>query len=144
LVEKEEYWFPADIAAQHYIGDRLQKGQTPKAMLIKVRALTPTTTTMRLLVSESDFGSWGTTLPLSTEWQTIEVDMASMRPDQTPQLPQDWPGISPYYRPDYGGTGSEIDWREVENLYLSLRSGDFEDRGAAPKGIEVASIEVVY
>ena len=144
LVEKEEYWFPADIAAQHYIGDRLQKGQTPKAMLIKVRALTPTTTTMRLLVSESDFGSWGTTLSLSTEWQTIQVDMASMRPDQTPQLPQDWPGISPYYRPDYGGTGSEIDWSEVENLYLSLRSGDFEDRGAAPKGIEVASIEVVY
>ena len=144
LTEKQEYWFPADISAQHYIGDRLQQGKTPRALVVRVRALTPSTEQMRLLLNEEDFGSWGATVALTTSWQEIEVPIVSFRPDQAPQLPQDWPGINPYYRPDFGGTGEHIAWDTVENLFFSLRGNDFSDKGAAPKGIEIEWVKVIY
>lgn len=144
LEERAEYWFPADISAQHYIGDRLTAGKTPRALQIRVRALTPSTTSMRLLLNEDDFGSWGATVALSEQWQTLEVPVSAFRPDRTPQLPQDWPGINPYYRPDFGGTASEIDWPAVENLFFALRGTDFTDKGAGAKGIEVEWVKVIY
>ncbi|MBQ1978316.1 MAG: hypothetical protein II228_00500, partial [Alistipes sp.] len=144
LEERAEYWFPADISAQHYIGDRLTAGKTPRALQIRVRALTPSTTSMRLLLNEDDFGSWGATVALSELWQTLEVPVSAFRPDRTPQLPQDWPGISPYYRPDFGGTATEIDWPAVENLFFALRGEEFADKGAGAKGIEVEWVKVIY
>ena len=144
LEERAEYWFPADISAQHYIGDRLTAGKTPRALQIRVRALTPSTTSMRLLLNEDDFGSWGATVALSEQWQTLEVPVSAFRPDRTPQLPQDWPGINPYYRPDFGGTATEIDWSAVENLFFALRGTDFTDKGAGAKGIEVEWVKVIY
>ncbi|MBQ1952241.1 MAG: hypothetical protein II345_04780, partial [Alistipes sp.] len=144
LEERAEYWFPADISAQHYIGDRLTAGKTPRALQIRVRALTPSTTSMRLLLNEDDFGSWGATVALSEQWQTLEVPVSAFRPDRTPQLPQDWPGISPYYRPDFGGTATEIDWPAVENLFFALRGEEFADKGAGAKGIEVEWVKVIY
>ena len=144
LTEKKEYWFPADISAQHYIGDRLQKSKTPRALVIRVRALTPSTEQMRLLINEEDFGAWGTPVALTTSWQEIEVPIKAFRPDRAPQLPQDWPGISPYYRPDFGGTGESIEWPTVENLFFSLRGNDFSDKGAAPKGIEIEWVKAIY
>ena len=144
LSQKEEYWFPADISAQHYIGDRLKRGMKPRAILLRVRALTPTTERMRLLISEDDFASWGVTVALTQEWQTIEISTATFIRDCAPQLPQDWPGISPYYRPDFGGRDKEVDWSAVENIYFSLRGSDYADQGTAPKGIEVESVEVRY
>ncbi len=144
LSEKEEYWFPADITAQHYIGDRLKRGAKPRSILLRVRALTPTTEHMRLLLSEDDFATWGVTVAIKEEWQTIEIPTTAFHKDRAPQLPQDWPGISPYYRPDFGGRGTEVDWTAVENIYFSLRGNDFSDRGTTPKGIEVESVELRY
>ena len=88
--------------------------------------------------------AWGATVALSEQWQTLEVPVSAFRPDQTPQLPQDWPGINPYYRPDFGGTATEIDWPAVENLFFTLRGIDFTDKGVAPKGIEVEWVKVIY
>ena len=99
---------------------------------------------MRLLLSEDDFASWGVTVAIKEEWQTIEIPTTAFRKDRTPQLPQDWPGISPYYRPDFGGRGTEVDWAAVENIYFSLRGNDFSDRGTTPKGIEVERVELRY
>lgn len=144
LSAKEEYWFPADISAQHYIGDRLKQGAKPRSILLRVRALTPTTECMRLLLSEDDFAAWGVTVAIKEEWQTIEIPVSDFVADRAPQLPQDWPGINPYYRPDFGGRGKEVDWTAVENIYFSLRGDDFSDRGAAPKGIEIERVEVRY
>lgn len=144
LSAKETYWFPADISAQHYIGDRLKQGAKPRSILLRVRALTPTTECIRLLLSEDDFAAWGVTVAIKEEWQTIEIPVSDFVADRAPQLPQDWPGINPYYRPDFGGRGKEVDWAAVENIYFSLRGDDFTDRGAAPKGIEIERVEVRY
>lgn len=138
---REEHWFPADISVQHPIKaqlDSLDIQATDRPTLtIRARALTPSTTTLRVLVSEEDFGSWGATLTLDETWKEYRLDALDFRPDRTPQLPQDWPGFAPYYRPDFGGTGHRIDWSEVENLYFSLRAEDFEDQGTTPKGVEI-------
>lgn len=145
LRPKEEHWFPADISVQHAIGERIgQHLQAPQQVtfILRVRALTPSTKRMRLLLSEADFGSWGTEVAINEEWQEIRLRSGDFTPDRTPQLPQDWPGFGPYYRPDFGGTEAYIHWAEVENLYFSLRAEDFEDQGAAPKGIEIEWVKV--
>ena len=145
LRAKEEYWFPADVSVQHYIGDRRgAEGRTPKAIKVRVRALTPTTERMRLLLSEEDFGSWGIVLSISQEWQTISIPISSLQPDRTPQLPQDWPGFGPYYRPDFGGTGQQVDWSSAEHLYFALRAEDFTDRGQQAKAIEIDWVKLCY
>ena len=87
-------------------------------------------------------GSWGTEVAINDEWQEIRLRSGDFTPDRTPQLPQDWPGFGPYYRPDFGGTEAYIHWAEVENLYFSLRAEDFEDQGASPKGIEIEWVKV--
>ena len=130
---------------QHYIGDRRgAEGRTPKAIKVRVRALTPTTERMRLLLSEEDFGSWGIVLSISQEWQTISIPISSLQPDRTPQLPQDWPGFGPYYRPDFGGTGQQVDWSSAEHLYFALRAEDFTDRGRQAKAIEIDWVKLCY
>lgn len=148
MSHREEHWFPADISAQHSIKMQLdslglQASDSPQ-LTIRVRALTPTTTTMRVLLSEEDFGSWGITVPIHEAWQEYTLRAQDFRPDRTPQLPQDWPGFGPYYRPDFGGTETFINWPEVENLYFSLRAEDFEDQGTTPKGIEIEWVKVSY
>ena len=145
LTPKEEYWFPADISAQHAIGRTLlAREELPVALEVRVRALTPTTTKMRLLLNESECQSWGTVVPLSEEWQTIRIRFADLKPDFAPQLPQDWPGINPYYRKRLTPRAEGIDLNQAENLFFSLRSEDFEDGGKAPKGIEVESATLIY
>ncbi len=146
LSTKEEHWFPADISVQHTIGDRLHTLlHTPQSvtLVLRVRALTSTTRQMRLLLSESDFGSWGTEVTIGESWQEISIRSIAFKPDRTPQLPQDWPGFGPYYRPDFGGTETYINWPEVEHLYFSLRAEDFDDRGTTPKGIEIAWVKLL-
>ena len=97
-----------------------------------------------MLLSEDDFATWGVTVAIKEEWQTIEIPTTAFHKDRAPQLPQDWPGISPYYRPDCGGRDKEVEWSAVENIYFSLRGSDYADQGTAPKGIEVESVEVRY
>ena len=87
-------------------------------------------------------GRWGApTLRAAT---SPLAAIEAFRPDRAPQLPQDWPGISPYYRPNFGGTGESIEWPTVENLFFSLRGEDFTDKGSSPKGIEIEWVKAIY
>ena len=145
LTEKEAYWFPADIAAQHYVGDRMIGGATqPRALAVRVRALTPTTDRMRIQLNESEGACWGTEITIGEEWQRIEVSFTAFTPDRVPQLPQDWPGISPYYRKSVNQKGKRLCFEQLENLYFSLRGEDFPDQGSAPKGVEIERVELLY
>ncbi|MBR5850825.1 MAG: cellulase family glycosylhydrolase [Alistipes sp.] len=145
LTAKPEYWFPADISAQHHIGATLRMREAkPTAIELRVRALTPTTHCMRLLLSESEGEAWGTKIALNEQWQTIRIDLNDLQADCAPQLPQDWPGISPYYRKSPAPRSSGIDLGAVEQLYFSLRGEDFDDLGAASKGIEIESATLLY
>lgn len=143
LSDKEAYWFPADIAAQHYIGDRVIGNATrPTAIEVRVRALTPSTDRMRLQLNDYNGACWGAELSIGEEWQTITVPFTAFTPDRVPQLPQDWPGISPYYR-KAATNGSEVAVECLENLYFSLRGTDFEDKGTTPKGVEIEQARLV-
>lgn len=144
LTDKEAYWFPADIAAQHYIGDRvIGSASRPVAIRVRVRALTPTTDRMRVQLNDYNGECWGAEVSIGEEWQWVEVPFTAFTPDRVPQLPQDWPGISPYYRK--GATNSaEVAIERIENLYFALRGADFTDRGAAPKGIEIERATLIY
>lgn len=145
LIDREAYWFPADVAAQHYVADRLIGGATaPKGLVVRMRALTPTTDRMRIQLNEEEGACWGVEVPIKEEWQTIELPFDRFTPDRVPQLPQDWPGISPYYRKEVKSTGKTPCVEQIENLYFSLRGTDFPDRGAAPKGVEVERVDLYY
>ncbi len=145
LTDKESYWFPADIAAQHYVGDRLIGGATsPKGLLVRLRALTPTTDRMRIQLNEAEGACWGAEIAINETWQTIELPFERFTPDRVPQLPQDWPGISPYYRKEIDQQGERCCIEAVENLYFSLRGADFPDKGVTPKGIEIERVELYY
>ncbi len=145
LTDKEEYWFPADIAAQHYVGDRMIGGTTrPTALAVRVRALTPTTDRMRVQLNEFNGSCWGATISIDEQWQTILIPFADFTPDTVPQLPQDWPGISPYYRKAIDNGRTQADPLEAENLFFALRGADFPDKGTAPKGIEIEWVELRY
>lgn len=148
LTPHEEYWFPADISAQAYVGDRIRPyiaaGLTPRAIRVTARAATPTTGRMRLLLNIAGSGAWGADVELGGEWQTVDIPVGAMRPDRAPMLPQDWPGINPYYRPCFGDEAAEIDWSAVENIFFALRAELYDDRGATPKGIEVSGAELIF
>ncbi|MDE6857830.1 MAG: hypothetical protein K2J33_03725, partial [Alistipes sp.] len=148
LTPHEEYRFPADVSAQSYVGDRLRPyiaaGLAPRALRITARAATPSTTRMKLLLNIAGAGAWGAEVELGEEWRTVDIPVGELRPDRAPMLPQDWPGINPYYRPDAAESAAGIDWLSVENIFFSLRTELYDDRGAAPKGIEVSSAELVF
>ncbi|MDE6777913.1 MAG: cellulase family glycosylhydrolase [Alistipes sp.] len=148
LTPHEEYRFPADVSAQSYVGDRLRPyiaaGLSPHALRITARAATPSTARMKLLLNIAGAGAWGAEVELGEEWRTVDIPVGELRPDRAPMLPQDWPGINPYYRPDAAESAAGIDWLSVENIFFSLRTELYDDRGAAPKGIEVSSAELVF
>ncbi len=148
LTQHSDYWFPADVSAQTYIADniaaRLAAGFTPCAIRIKVRALTPSTDHITVVINESEGRAWANEASIDEQWQTITIPIESLRRDKAPQLPQDWPGINPYYRTDFTGDGGKIDWLQVENLFFSMRSESYSDKGANPKGIEVEGAWLVF
>lgn len=148
LSHHDYYWFPADVSAQTYVANRIETrlaaGFTPRAIRVRVRALTPTTNHFTVVLNESEGRAWAAEVSIGEQWQTVTIPVESLRRDKAPQLPQDWPGINPYYRPDFTGKGGEITWSKVENLFFSMRGESYPDKGANPKGIEVEGAWFVF
>jgi len=148
LSPKDWHRFPADVSAQFHIGGRIAPriaaGFVPRAVRVTARALTPATDRMKVLFNRSGSGAWAADVELTQEWRTVEVPVADFRPDRAPLLPQDWPGINPYYRPDFLAPVPEIGWPEVENIFFSMRPEMYSDGGTAPKGFEVSGVELVF
>jgi len=48
-------------------------------LLLKVRAVTPVTTHLEVVLIERDGTPWGTNVPLTTEWQEIRLHLSSLR-----------------------------------------------------------------
>lgn len=153
LTDKPEYRFPADISAQMHLQRRTAAhaaaGLVPRAVRIKARALTPSTDRMTIVFNAEGGAASAAEVMLGQQWSMITVPLADFRPDRAPQLPQDWPGIAPYYRTDFGCGGADFtaedfDLAKIENIYFSMRSSSYPDAGAGPKGIEVESAELVF
>ncbi len=144
---KKEHAYPADVSGSYFIGDKIagraEAGLSPKNILLRARRTTPDTGRMILSFSQSDCAVWSAEAELTDDLGEIRIPVEDLKPGKAPMLPQDWPGVNPYWYPSPGSVSGGIDWGLVEKVFFSMRE-ELYDTPQLPKGIEVKSVTLEY
>ena len=99
---------------------------------VRARALEPTTTAVEVVVVERDGSSWGTNVPLTTEWKEIRVPLISLRHFSH------WAG-SP---PGRGRPGDHVRPGEITGISVCFGAWLYPDHAGEPHTLELESITV--
>lgn len=141
------YLYPLDVSFNHYIRDRLKarvlSGLKPTWMELKVRNCTPTTNQILIGFNQSNGVCWGAKVKLTPNWETVRIPVSNLTSTLVPMLPQDWPGIDPYYYPKVPDA-KEPDWSLMEHVSVSMRASLYPKETGTPKGFQIQSIELVF
>lgn len=147
FVPSPDYVYPLDISASAWIGERLHPrcaaGLKPHSLIVEAQATTPTTESLLVVFNQSDCRSWSVEVPLTGRMSRIEIPLSELKPDKAPMLPQDWPGVNPYWYPVCDPENSGIDWSKVEHCVVSMRAESYGDP-EKEKGIRIKSISLSY
>ncbi len=148
MLPSAEYTYPLDISASHYISDRIKSrseaGIYPKAVVVTARRTTPSTEKLLISFNQSDCISWSAAAELTDEFREIAIPVAEFARDEAPMLPQDWPGINPYWYPGSRNNPDSINWGLVENMFFSLRDRLFPGTEEKEKGVQIISVSFEY
>lgn len=137
-----EYQFPLDVSVSAYVGD-IVDGRTPRSVTVEAEALTSTTEKLLLTLHQSNCRAWSAEIPITAEMSRVEIPVAAFGAGHAPMLPQDWPGVNPYWYPSLNRSNDTIDWSKIERCIVSMRPDIYADP-ATPKGIRIKSIELNY
>jgi len=141
--EKEEYQFPADVSFDHFIGDKIKsRGEhILNTVEIKVvaRATSEFTDKIILTLIDGEGSAWSVIVPVSLNWDEIEVSLSDFKPGKAAMLPQDWPGVNPYWYPVQDNEGP-IQMDNIERIQISLRSELFPGSEDKSHGVEIEGI----
>ena len=147
----ESYISPMDISFDHFIRDKLElrheNTSASKSFLIAARATNQFTDKIGFILVDVNGFSWGTEVPLSMEWETVEIPISSLQPMKAAMLPQDWPGVNEYwYRPDNNNLEEtyKMDLNKIEKMQISIRADHFPLTKEYPHGYEMESIIMTY
>lgn len=144
FTQKEGYQFPPDISFDHFIGDKIKgRGESIwNARSIQVKARSTEQAAGRILVSliDSDGKAWGAEVPIISEWRTIEISLQDFRPVKAAILPQDWPGVNPYWYPSGNNTEPLKDLAALEKLQISLSDRLFPEISENTFGFEIENV----
>ncbi|MCK4751131.1 MAG: hypothetical protein KAT15_28930, partial [Bacteroidales bacterium] len=144
--DHEEYQFPLDVSFDHFIGDKIKYrgGHIKNAVKIKVvaRATSEFTDKMILSLIDKDGFAWGAEIPVSLNWQEIEVALSNLQPGKAAMLPQDWPGVNSYWypNPEDNNTEGSFQLENIEKVQISLRKELYPDSEDESHGIEIERV----
>lgn len=145
LTENPAWRTAADVTFSQFIADKLwnRKGNIPKKIKIWAMGLNGTN---RALINFMDKNgrAFGTCFPLSNAMKPIEIDVDILQPYPAVVLPQDWPGVCPYYYPQSVSVIGLPDWDNMEQVQISLRGNLYPEREKQNKGIVVEKIVLEY
>ena len=107
------------------------KAGADREVVIRARATTPDTKTVEVSFTQKDGFTWGTNLPLRTEWTETRIPLSELRyfshwrkTDETPPV---------------GG----LDARKIDRITLFYGIWLCRDSAERPHGFEVSSIRIV-
>lgn len=147
LSPKPEYKYPTDISISHFIQSKIKSrigsGFKPQFIELTVRDITASTPSLIVGFNQQDAACWGVEVPLTTEWQTIRIPVSGLSPMPMAMLPQDWPGINPYYYPTVQ-QGASPDWISIEHLFIAMRSSLYHRSPTSPKGFEIENVNLIF
>lgn len=142
------YTYPLDISASHFINDKIKNrseaGIYPKRIILTARKLTSSTEKLLVSFNQSDCVSWSAPAELNDQFSEIEIPVNSFKRDEAPMLPQDWPGINPYWYPPSSASPDGINWDLIENMYFSLRNNLYPGSEDKDKGVQIVSVAFEY
>lgn len=80
---------------QFYFGDRLtgRKSELSSFTKIAIKARSVEEVNARISLIDSDGNAYGTSIPLTKEWKTIEIPFSSLQKDSMLLLPRPYPGF---------------------------------------------------
>lgn len=136
----DAYGYPCDATLSVYVGDRLGDQFQPETVTVRAKGLNNTNRVYCLFV-DSDGRAFGTTITLSSVLSDITFPVSDLQPMRAAMLPQDWPGVNPYWYPaSVTNTSATIDWSKVDFVQLSMRPELYTN--LKERGFQMASISV--
>ena len=95
-----------------------------------------------LSMIELDGTAWGSTVPLTGQWQEIRTPLSKLCPMKVAMLPQGWPWLNHYWlRNPTGGTQAEhLRIQNIAAVQISLGARFFPEDANLPHAIELESI----
>jgi hypothetical protein len=137
---------PKDVSCQHNFSKELdeRRGVLGRFKVLQVRARSGQEATKKFGIAliELDGTAWGSTVPLTGQWQEIRIPLSKLCPTKVAMLPQGWPWVNPYWlRNPTGGTQAEhLRIQNIAAVQISLGARFFPEDANRPHAIEVESI----
>jgi len=145
--ENEEYQFPLDVSVDHFIGDKIKSrgDHLGDAKMIKVTGRSTGVLTDKCIIAliDKDGMAWTSSVPLSIKWQEVQVPLSEFKPGKAVMLPQDWPGVNPYWYPVQENE-KKLQMDNIEKLQLSIRKELFPGSEDKSHGMEIESVGLIF
>jgi len=138
---------PNDVSWRHpfvkEIDTRLEDMSRFNTLCLRVRAGEKATTHFGIALIEKDGTGWGTSVPLTTQWNEIRIPLSQLVLTKVAMLPRGWPALNPYWLPIPVGRGGKDDclhMENVEDVQFSVSTRYFEKHVEGPHAIELESV----
>ena len=89
---------------------------------------------------------YGAAFNLKAEASDILIPVSDLVPTKAAMLPQDWPGVNPYWYPASAqeNNGIALDWKIIEFVQVSLREELYNIGNQKNKGVVVERIDLLF
>ena len=140
---------PCDVTFSHYIGDRItcrSKSKTAPAYIrIRAYGLNNTNKAICNFVDKEGRG-YGAAFNLKADASDILIPVSDLVPTKAAMLPQDWPGVNPYWYPASAqeNNGIALDWKIIDFVQVSLREELYNIGNQKNKGVVVERIDLLF
>lgn len=148
LEKKAEYIAPCDATFSQFIGDKTicrdMTKTNPTHIRIRAYGLNGTDKAICNIVDKDGKG-YGAVFQLKPDVADILIPVSSLVPTKAVLLPQDWPGVNPYWYPaSIQSDVSVLNWATAEFVQVSLRDELYELYNQKKKGIIVEKIDLLF
>ena len=149
LEKKDDYIAPCDVTFSHYIGDRIAgrgiSRTAPAYIRIRAYGLNGTDKAICNFVDKEGRG-YGAVFYLKAEMSDILIPVSELVPTKAAMLPQDWPGVNPYWYPasTQKNNGIALDWSIVDFVQISLRDELYDVGNQKNKGLIVEEVDLLF
>ena len=89
---------------------------------------------------------YGAAFNLKAEASDILIPVSDLVPTKAAMLPQDWPGVNPYWYPASAqeNNGIALDWKIIDFVQVSLREELYNIGNQKNKGVVVERIDLLF
>lgn len=148
LEKNEDYWYPCDATFSYFVGEKIScrnmRQTPPKFIRIRAQGLNGTNKAICNFVDKEGRG-FGFNFEINDDVSDIIVPISELQLTKAVMLPQDWPGVNPYWYPlSTKPVVSSLKWDDVRFVQISLRDESYAPNDLKNKGIIVEKIELLF